>query len=73
MRPPDLLELEYRTLQARRRGSSKYRRPEPRMSETLLSSTPYIDPWRVEDAMYRPPLKDHWVTPEGFKTTSKPS
>lgn len=63
-----MTESEYRTLMARRRGSRKYQSSQPGARESLLTSTPFVDRWRIDHAMYRPASKEQWLSPDGFKT-----
>jgi hypothetical protein len=34
--------------------------------EGVLASTPYVDPWRMEGAMYRTATKKHWLSRKGW-------
>jgi len=71
---------EYRSLQAKVRAKraedkhalrAKQAMKKPDNADYLFSSSPYIDKNRVEEAMFRSPNKDKWITDTGFQRHDK--
>ena len=70
-----LTEAEFQALLSRRRSfraetkhSKRFVPTKQEESPYLMASTPYIDPMRVKQALYRPPQRDKWVTSQQPQT-----
>lgn len=70
--------VEFEIFAARRKGtraelkhSQRFMNEKQRNASkvSLKSSTPYIDPKRIQKEIYRPAQPQKWIEPQGFKVT----